>query len=187
MPRERKNAKQLAETFRDEDDNVRTKKSMILHASGRCVPTVQPNGMNAILFCLPHAYSLSGVVCNLRNRYQNAVDSERFSTRLQHILWKYIMWPTKRTPEMCPELASQDSQSDTNVISSSLENHPHLTGALVQEHYATLEANRAPHNTSDMMMPPESVHQYLMPGGLVQYALPSMQGAVINPVFAYQY
>ncbi|MCY4413449.1 MAG: hypothetical protein OXC30_00480, partial [Alphaproteobacteria bacterium] len=109
------NAKELAETFRDEDTKVHDS-NKILDAFDQCLSEVNPNDLRAILDSFPNARD--GSVDGAERRYKKK-SSKRLSASLKYVVWKM-------------ESADQDPQEK------------HLSwfrGEAAKTHYVNLEYN----------------------------------------------
>ncbi|MCY4414370.1 MAG: hypothetical protein OXC30_05280 [Alphaproteobacteria bacterium] len=126
-----KHPDRLAQTFCDEDAKVGAGDA-IRDAFGRCVPPFQRGDITAILKSVPRMPGRSKTVNGMKRRYENKEGSERFSPLLTRLLCKQgkiaKLNPDSQYPEsalprqsdvISTESASQDSQSDASVVSSS--------------------------------------------------------------------
>ncbi|MCY4414410.1 MAG: hypothetical protein OXC30_05480 [Alphaproteobacteria bacterium] len=163
------NAEKLAETFIAEEGGLQQGVSTLIDAFGRCVPEVQPNAMEAILFFVPNVCDRLSVVRNIKSRYQNEVDSERFSPALKHILSQYMM-------KMCPESWSRPQPIQQPMSGAFVKQCPSMQS---YEMYPDCAMQ------SYEMYPDCAMQSYVMyPDCAYQY--PPMQSYVVYPDFAYQ-
>jgi len=103
-----RNAKALADTFREEDKKVKNDQTTMFQAFGRCVPEMQDQEVSDVLSDFPSQDVLEDlsrfpektkredIVENIRTRYKNNKGLERFHPFLENVdlvVWSDVIYP----------------------------------------------------------------------------------------------